>query len=91
MKRIFISEPILVILDLDKEMQVEVDVSDYAMEEVLLVKCKDGRQRPVVFISKSINLTERNYKIHNKEILIVIRCLEAQRYYLEETKVQFKI
>jgi len=43
MKRIFISEPILVILDLDKEMQVEVDVSDYAMEEVLLVKCEDGR------------------------------------------------
>jgi len=77
MKRIFISEPILVILDLDKEMQVEVDVSDYAMEEVLLVKCEDGRWRPVVFISKSMNLTERNYKIHNKEMLIVIRCLEA--------------
>ena len=77
MKRIFISEPILVILDLDKEMQVEVDVSDYAMEEVLLVKCEDGRWRPVAFISNSINPTERNYEIYSKEILAVIRYLEV--------------
>ena len=34
---------------------------------------------------------ERNYKIHNKEILAVIRCLETWRYYLEEVKMQFEI
>jgi len=31
---------------------------------------------PVAFLSKSLNETERNYKIHNKEILAVIRELE---------------
>jgi len=34
---------------------------------------------------------ERNYKIHNKEMLAVIRCLEAWRHYLEEAKLEFKI
>jgi len=41
------------------------------------VKYEDGKWRPVAFISKLINPTKRNYKIHNKEILAVIRYLEA--------------
>ena len=70
---------------------MEADVSDYATEEVLLVKCEDRKWRPVAFISKSMNPTERNYEVYNKEILAVIRCLEAWRYYLKEAKVQFEI
>jgi len=38
-----------------------------------------------------MNPTEWNYKIYNKEILTVIKCLEAWRYYLKGAKVQFKI
>jgi len=34
---------------------------------------------------------ERNYEIHDKEMLAVIRCLEAWRHYLEEAKLEFKI
>jgi len=39
--------------DLDREMRVEVDVSDFAMGGVLLMKCKDERWRPVVKIVDS--------------------------------------
>ena len=42
------------------------------MEGILSMECKDGRWRPVVFLSKSLNETERNYKIHNKEMLVVV-------------------
>jgi len=72
-------------------MRVEANVSDYATGGVLSTKCKDGKWRPVAFISKSLNAMERNYKIHNKEMLAVIRCLEAWRHYLEEAKLEFKI
>jgi len=58
---------------------------------MLLVKYEDRKWRPVVFISKSMNSTKRNYEIHNKEMLAVIRYLEAWRYYLKGTKVQFEI
>jgi len=77
LKAVFTMEPVLAILDIDKEMRVETDASDYAMEGVLSTRYKDGKWRPVAFISKSLNTTERNYKIHNKEMLVVIRCLEA--------------
>ena len=47
--------------------------------------------RPVVFISKSLSNTERNYKIHDKEMLAVIRCLEAWRHFLEGAATKFEI
>jgi len=74
---VFISEPILAIPEIDREMRVEVDASDYATEGMLSTKCKDGKWRPVAFISKLLNATEQNYKIHDKEMLAVIRCLET--------------
>jgi len=45
----------------------------------------------VAFISKLLNTTERNYKIYDKEMLAVIRCLEAWRHYLEGAKLEFEI
>jgi len=74
---VFTTEPVLAIPDIDREMRVEADTSDYGTGEVLSLKCKDGKWRPVAFISKSLNTTERNYEIHDKEMLVVIRCLEA--------------
>ena len=87
----FTIEPILAIPDINREMRVEVDASDYATRGVLSTKCEDGKWRPVAFISKSLNTTEQNYEIHNKEMLAVIRCLEVWRYYLEGAKLKFKI
>ena len=63
--------------DLDKEMRVEVDVSDFAMGGVLSIKCEDEKWRPVTYISKSLNEAKRNYEIHDKEMLAIIWCLEA--------------
>ena len=77
MKEAFTMEPVLAILDLDKKIRVESNASDYATGGVLSVKCKDKRWRPIAFISKLLNITEQNYKIHNKEILTVIQCLEV--------------
>jgi len=38
LKKVFTTEPVLVIPDLDKEMKVEVNTSDYTTEGVLSVK-----------------------------------------------------
>ena len=77
LKMVFTTEPVLVIPDINRKMRVEVDASDYATGGVLLIKCEDRKWRPVAFISKLLNTTEQNYKIHNKEMLVVIRYLEA--------------
>ena len=71
------TEPVPAIPDIDKEIRVEVNALDYATGGVLLTKCEDGKWRPVAFISKLLNTTERNYEIHDKEMLAVIRYLKA--------------
>jgi len=43
LKERFMMEPVLVTLDLDKEMRVEADASDFAIGEVLSMKCEDER------------------------------------------------
>jgi len=75
LKEQFMKKLVLAALDLDKKMRMEVDASDYAMDEVLSMECKDGLWRPVAFLSKSLNETERNYEIYDKEILAIIRGL----------------
>ena len=57
-------------------MRVEVDASDYVMGGVLSMECEDGLWKPVAFLSKLLNETERNYEIHDKEMLAIIRGLE---------------
>ena len=91
LKQIFTSRPTLATPDLDKEFRVEADASNFATGGVLSVKGEDELWRPVAFISKALNETERNYEIHDKEMLAVIRCLEAWRHFLEGTQLKFEI
>ena len=72
-------------------MRMEVDASDYAMGEVLSMECEDKLWRLVAFLSKSLNETERNYEIYDKEMLVIIRRLENWRYLLEGACFKFKI
>jgi len=69
-------EPVLVIPDLNREMRVEAGMSDFVTRGVLSMKCEDEKWRPVAYISKLLNEAERNYEIHNKEMLAIIQCLE---------------
>ena len=77
--------------DIDKKMRMEVDASDYVTGGVLLMEYKDGLWRLVVFLSKSLNETERNYEIHDKEMLAIVRGLEAWRHLLEGAQFKFEI
>jgi len=91
LKAVFTTRPVLATPDLDKEFRVEADASNFATRGVLSVRCEDNLWRPMSFISKALNKTECNYEIHNKEMLGVIRCLEAWRHFLEGSRVKFEI
>ena len=72
LKKVFITESVLAIPDLDKKIRVKANISDYTIGGVLSVKCRDKKWRPVTFISKLLNTTEHNYEIYNKKMLVVI-------------------
>ena len=67
--------------ELNTEMRVEADASEY----------EDEKWRLVAHISKLLNEAKRNYEIHNKAMLAIIRYSEAWRHFLEEAKGQFEI
>jgi len=43
LKKKFIIELILVAPDLDKKIRMEIDISDYTIEEILSIECEDRR------------------------------------------------
>ena len=91
LKKQFTKELVLAAQDLDKKISMEVDVSDYMMGEVLSMECEDTLWRPVAFLSKLLNKIERNYKIHDKEMLAIIQGLESWRHLLKEAQSKFEI
>jgi len=52
---------------------------------------EDGRWKLVMFLSKSLNETEKNYEIHDKEMLVVIKRLENWKYLLDSAKFKFEV
>jgi len=70
---------------------MEVNVSDYVTGGVLSMECKDNLWKLVAFLSISFNNLERNYEIHDKEILAIIRGLKAWRHLLEGAQFKFEI
>jgi len=90
LKEQFTKELVLIALNIDKKMRMDVDSSDYTTGGVLSMECKDRKWKPVAFLSKSLNETERNYEIHDK-MLAVIRGLKNWRHLLEGVKFKFEI
>ena len=55
------------------------------------MECEDRKWQPVAFLSKSLNKTEKNYEIHDKEMLVIIRGLENWRHLLKSAKYKFEV
>ena len=68
-----------------------MNILDYVTSGILFMECEDRGWKLVAFLSKSLSEIERNYKIHDKEMLVVIRRLENWRYLLKGTKFKFEV
>jgi len=64
--------------------RIEADSSDFTSGAVLSQQLPgEEKWHPVAFYSKSLSPVERNYEIHDKEMLAIIRALEEWRHFLE--------
>ena len=71
-KELLQSAELLVHFDPKKELILASDASDYGMGAVLSHKMEDGSERPVGYVSRSLNDAERNYSTLEKEALAII-------------------
>src|SRR3954471_12558367 len=60
---------------------IECDASEGALGAILSQKQED-KWRPVAFLSKALNPTERNYEIYDKELLAIITAFDKWQQYL---------
>jgi len=67
-----------------------MDMSGYAIGGVLSQE-KDGKWKLIAFLSRTMQLAERNYKIYDKELLAIVEALTKWRQYLLDTLEPFKI
>jgi hypothetical protein len=72
--------PILRRPNYEKPFYLEVDVSQYATGAVLSQKDDRGRMQIVGSVSHSFSPAERNYNIHDRELLAIIHGLRAWRH-----------
>jgi len=63
---------LLVHFDPSKELILATDASDYGVGAVLSHKVEGGAERPIGYISRSLNAAERNYSTLEKEALAII-------------------
>ena len=75
------SAPCLAIPDPKREFIVHTDASGYATGAVLMQQFDEGL-RPIAFLSKKMTKAERNYPVHEQELLAILNALKAWRHYL---------
>ena len=80
LKKAFTSAPILRHFDPLKEVIIETDASNFALGCVLSQK-HEGRLHPVAFHSRKMSPAERNYDIHDKEMLAIVDAFKVWRHY----------
>ena len=75
LKRQLSSQPVLAILNEYDLFRVETDSSNYALSTVLSQK-QNSIWQLITFRSQSLNPAERNYKIYDKEMLVIIEAIK---------------
>ena len=79
LKDLFIIAPILALWHEDRFTVLEADCAGYSMGGCLSQYDPQGRLRPIAYFSKKLSPAECNYDIHDKELLVIVRCLEEWR------------
>ena len=83
LKKAFTEAPILAHYDEERQVVLETDASSGAMGAVMSQAGDDGKLHPVAFMSKSLTPAQRNYDVHDRELLAIVYCCQIWRHYLD--------
>lgn len=87
LKNALTSAPVLKIISYDWPLVLETDASGEGVGGVLNQICPEGKL-PIGFYSKKLTSEEKNYPVHEQELLAVIASLKNFRCFLEGVKFE---
>jgi len=82
LKTRLITTSVLLFPDSAKPFTLTTDASDFAIGAVLSQDHGKGEQ-PVTYESRKLSPAERNYPVHEKELLAIVHAIKLWRHYLE--------
>ena len=82
LKEAFLKVPVLRHFSEGAQIHIEADASNFAMGAVLTQADDEGVFHPVAFCSKSFDAAQRNYDIHDKELLAILIAFREWRPWL---------
>jgi len=68
------NQPVLSLPRREGKFEVEMDTLGHAIGGVLSQE-QNGKWKPIVFLSRTMQLAERNYEIYDKELLAIVEAL----------------
>ena len=80
----------LTIPDPDKKFFLQTDASDRAVGAVLMQFGSSGHLVPVAVANRKLNVHEKNYPTHEKEMLAIVWALKTFRHYVEGCHVEIQ-
>ncbi|CAI7834224.1 unnamed protein product [Closterium sp. NIES-54] len=86
LKTFLCSPPVLRMADPHRPFEVVTDASDIAVEAVLLQDFGNGLQ-PIAYESRKLHPPEKNYPIHDREMLVIVHVFKVWRCYLSGADV----
>src|SRR5215469_9194751 len=90
LKNALSTAPTLRIPDPEKPFRLTTDASDFATGAILTQE-HEGVYHPIAYYSRTMLPAERNYPVHDKELLAIIDALHEWRHHLEGAKFPIDI
>ncbi|RKK36831.1 Transposon Tf2-6 polyprotein, partial [Fusarium oxysporum f. sp. cepae] len=91
LKSAITSEPVLVMFDPNRQVELETDASDFALGGQIGQRDDNGVLHPIAFYSHKMHGAELNYPIYDKEFLAIVNCFKEFRHYLRGSKHPVKV
>lgn len=82
LKRTFITILVLAMFNYNRKTMLEINASDQASSGILLQYKDKGVLYLIAYFLLKHSLTKCNYKIYDKELLAIIKCLQEWRLEL---------
>ena len=76
------SHPVLALPDFTKPFHIESDASDTAVDGVLIQE-HAFVHKPIAFFSKTLTSRQKNYSVHNCDMLAIATCCKAWSPYID--------
>lgn len=96
----FTKAPVLVHFDPTKKSRLETDASGFAIagvisQQVVTIHKADGKPQkhwhPVAFYSRKMIIAERNYEVHDSELLAIVESFKHWRHYFEGSNFPIEV